>query len=134
MMSRNLFLVGLTVVAIMFIFLFIILIVYVILKKKYKLFVITTVIIIFLIGVIWGYQKIFPTQFPYVDSWICEQNKETIVAQYGTPDITFEKKIGYYLGEDDGWIMPSHLPMYYWIEFDEEDHAELIYVAASPGG
>ena len=43
-------------------------------------------------------------------------------------------RVAYYIYRDDGWIMPDHLPHYYYIEYDENGLATKVYDGVAPGG
>lgn len=59
---------------------------------------------------------IFPTAFPYVDTWVLGKTKEEIIAVYGEPsyDDHDQHKIAYYTR----YIMMD--PEYYVITFDKD--------------
>lgn len=92
-------------------------------KKKKALIVIsciTTAVIAFCV--------IFPTRFPFVDSWIVGRSKYEIINVYGegsfANEITNGSKIGYHLGADPmDFIFNTNSCINYCIYFDMDDIA-----------
>lgn len=112
------------------------LIIYGIVKKKRKIVVASSLILIIpiLLTVVWFF--LFPTQFPYIDSMLYGKTREEVIGIYGEPGIKEGGCIGYYIGNDNGFfgIMPSNLPQYYYIDFDENGFADDIYISGPKGG
>lgn len=75
-----------------------------------------------------------PTYYKYNDWWIIGRSVEEVEKRYGFFDIEDGCRKGYFIGYDDGWVMPSFLPEYYWIEFDNEGLAVEVWIGGPPGG
>lgn len=114
----------------------IVFIVYGILKKKWKLAVITSAVSLLIPTGSILYIVLFPTQFPYIDSWVYGKSKEAIIEKYGEPEYNWDRMIGYYTGEDHGFfgIMDSNNSFYYYIYFDENGMADTIQEGIQKGG
>lgn len=102
--------------------------------KKRKLVVICSIILVVEILLVTAYCIAFPTCFPYCDLWIIGKSREQIIDVYGEPHDRSGATISYYIGEDSSWIMPSHLPQYYYIVFDENGYACEVYAGGPKGG
>lgn len=77
---------------------------------------------------------LFPTRFPYCDSWIMGKTKDDIIAKYGEPDYN-SYRIGYNVGYGTiGFDVYHNSDYYYYIEFDDNGFANDIYIAVQPGG
>lgn len=50
------------------------------------------------------YNNLYRTQYPYIDSWIIGRNREDIEEKYGEPQINSDTLIGYYIGENNGFL------------------------------
>lgn len=112
------------------------LIIYGAVKKKRKVVIISSLILIVpvLLTVVWF--SLFPTQFPYIDSMLYGKTREEVIGIYGEPEVKEGGRIGYYLGNDNGFfgIMSSNLPQYYYIDFGKNGFADDIYVSGPKGG
>ena len=112
------------------------LIIYGLVKKKRKVVIVSSLILIVpvLLTVVWF--SLFPTQFPYIDSMLYGKTKEEVIGICGEPEVREGGRIGYYIGDDDGFfgIMSSNLPQYYYIDFDENGLADDIYISGPKGG
>lgn len=74
------------------------------------------------------------TYYKYNDWWIIGRSYDEIVKRYGEFDYDNGREKGYYIGKDDGPIMPSHQDIYYWVWFDENGIATKVCIANAPGG
>lgn len=70
----------------------------------------------------------------YNDWWIIGKNISEVEEKYGKIDKNLGSKKGYYISEDNSWIMPNHQPNYYWMVCDENGIVYDVFVAGSPGG
>ncbi len=110
--------------------------IYGIVKKKRKVAIVSSLILIVPVLLTVILFSLFPTQFPYIDSMLYGKTREEIIGIYGEPEVKEGGRIGYYVGDDDGFfgIMPSNLPQYYYVHFDENGVADDIYVSGPKGG
>ncbi len=94
-------------------------------RKRKKRITIFTLLIITTILLIVSFYMIFPTHFPYVDTWIYGKTREEIQAVYGEPD---------YDGNGLSYIVGPHIMenLYYCIEFDRSGKAVEIYETTTP--
>jgi len=76
------------------------------------------------------------TYYKYNDKWIIGLHIEEVEKRYGKFDDKDEglRMVGYYIYTDDGLIMPSHLKMYYWMEYDEKGIVIKVAVEGPRGG
>lgn len=74
------------------------------------------------------------TYYKYNDWWIIGKTYDQVEERYGEFEITFGTCRGYYIGDDDGSIMPTYQPLYYWMEIDENGIIIKVYVATRYGG
>jgi len=104
--------------------------------KKPKLVVVCLSIAAVVILLVAAFCISFPTCFPYCDMWIMGKTYDEIAAVYGETEggSNLSHRISYYIGEDNGWVMPSHLPQYYYIVFDENGRACDAYKGGPIGG
>lgn len=80
------------------------LIVYGIIKKKKRLVIVTSIVSLLAVFIGLGYNLLFHTRFPYVDSWIIGNSKENIIKVYGEPEVNGDKIIWYFIGKDNGFL------------------------------
>lgn len=101
-------------------------------NRKYKKLMTTCNIIIFLFFL--GLQlDSHSSCIKYNNWWVIGRHYTEVVERYGEFDNPWNAK-AYYIGMDDSWIMPSHLPQYYWLECDENGIVTDAYVAGPKGG
>ncbi|MBQ7765454.1 MAG: hypothetical protein IJ397_01270 [Lachnospiraceae bacterium] len=93
-------------------------------KSKKKIAIFSSLIITTILLVV-SFYMIFPTHFPYVDTWIYGKTREEIQAVYGEPDYD-ENGLSYIVGPH---IMEN---LYYCIEFDRSGRAVEIYETTTP--
>ncbi len=74
------------------------------------------------------------TYYKYDNWWIVGKNHTEVAERYGEFDIEYGSRKGYYIGDDDAIVMPSHQPMYYWMMCDDSGVVTEVYVAANVGG
>lgn len=87
------------------------------------------------------------TYYKYNDWWIVENSIENVRSKYGefdrgrygnyNCDGNFGTKggtVGYFLYEDNSMVMPSHLPYYYWVQYNSDGIVEKVFVDTLPGG
>lgn len=76
------------------------------------------------------------TYHKYNDYKVIGHSLEEIKTKYGKFDEEYPnfKRVGYYIYTENSGPMPSHAPMYYWIEYDENNIAVEVYVAGPVGG
>lgn len=103
-------------------------------KKRGKAIMWGAILLIVISLAVWFWCH--PTSYRYNDRWILGKGREQIQAKYGDFDQIDGngKRAGYYLDKDNGPIMPSHLPVYYWIDFDESGKAVKISKGGPMGG
>lgn len=107
--------------------------------KKKKKYICTSVCacIFIVISILWICSH--STYYKYNDWWVIGRTIPEIEAKYGDFDMNkyiYGKsgRVAYYIYRDDGWIMPDHLPHYYYIEYDENGIATKVYDGVAPGG
>ena len=59
---------------------------------------------------------------------------ENVQGIYGEFDVVYGNKKGYYIGDDNFPVMPSHAPIYYWMVHDDTGIVKEVYVNTKPGG
>ncbi len=112
--------------------------IYGVIKKKKKIICISACVCVFLIIVVlWICSH--QTYYKYNDWWVIGRTIPEIEARYGDFDMNtyiYGKpgRVGYYIYNDDKWIMPDHLPHYYYIEYNENGVATEVYDGVAPGG
>ncbi len=74
------------------------------------------------------------TDLRYNDWFVIGSTEKEITDRYGSFDKEYGRKKGYYVGDDDAAVMPSHQPMYYWITFDDSGLAKAVEKQTNPGG
>lgn len=74
------------------------------------------------------------TYYKYNDWWVKGRSLAEIEERYGDFDIRLGSTAGYYIYTDNGWIMPDHLPHYYYMEYDENGIVRRVYEGLHPGG
>lgn len=74
------------------------------------------------------------TYYKYNDWWIIGRSYREVKERYGKFDVEYEYRKAYYIGHDNSIIMPSHLPMYYWMDIDESGNITRVYIYTKPGG
>lgn len=74
------------------------------------------------------------TDLGYNDWFVIGSTEKEITDRYGSFDKEYGKTKGYYIGDDDSAVMPSHQPMYYWITFDDSGKAKSVEKQTAPGG
>lgn len=94
-------------------------------RKNKKQITIFSSLIITTILLIVSFYIIFPTHFPYVDTWIYGKTSEEIQAVYGEPDY-----VGRGLCYATGSLFGE--TSYYCIEFDRNGKAVEIYETTTP--
>ncbi len=99
-------------------------IIHLIKRKKKAILVVISSLVVF----VTAFCLIFPTSFPFVDSWIVGRSKDEIINVYGegsfANEITDGSKIGYHLGSDSiDFILNTNSCINYCIYFDMDDIA-----------
>ena len=74
------------------------------------------------------------TALRFNDWTVLGSSADEVKAKYGSFDREYGSTKGYYIGDDDSPVMPSHQPQYYWIKFDKNGTAKEVYVQTLPGG
>ena len=102
-------------------------------KHKRKLLIVASVLTVIAVLLEIMFFVLFPTRFPYCDSWIVGKTKDEIVTKYGEPDFN-GYRIGYNVGYGTIGLDAPNVDYYYYVEFDENGYADEIYIASQPGG
>lgn len=79
------------------------------------------------------------TYYKYNDWFILNNNIHRVHEVYGDFDVGIiedgqERRVGYYVYTDNGPLMPSHLPQYYTMYYDEHGIVYMVSVNGPPGG
>lgn len=102
--------------------------------RKKKAIVITIVCILVLIVLVSLYLLSHKTSIKYNDWLVVGHSYQQVKARYGEFDIEYEHSVAYKLNDGNQIIMPSHLPEYYWMVFDDDGIIIKVYVDTIPGG
>lgn len=100
------------------------------LKRKFGLAIISTLILVLPVA----FYIAFPTEFPYVNLLLYDKTKEEVIEIYGEPEYDGETIIGYYIGVDNRGLDPTHLDLYYYLEFNDDGNVCRIFEGVQPGG
>jgi len=115
----------------------VILLVKVIRKTKKRPVVIALAVFTVLLGTTVLHSLSHKHSYKYNDWLILNLDIQTVEKIYGEFDLVdtgWGNTVAYYMYKDNGPIMPSHSPMYYYIEYDSEGKVQRVFSSIPPGG